>query len=314
MSSPALRLAALAIFSAGLVAACGGNSPQRRAASGNCTAGNPHPLTQDLQLGGGDPAVAWSPDGRKLAFVSGRSGIDLVYLMNADGSDQGQVSRLGNDNDPAWSPDGHKVAFAADAYGFDQIYAINADGSGQQQLTHTKEGGSTEPAWSPDGHELAFANEFGENGILVMDADGHHQHRLTSGEDQYPAWAPDGRKIVFARQPAGKRGYQLYVMNADGSGTHQLTRHGLLNDWPSWSPDGSKIAFASVSGCKTLSYACAAGLQIYVMNSDGSHRQRMTRPGIPAFYPRWAPGGRKIAFGSVRGAKQVIDVMTVRCR
>jgi TolB protein len=102
-------------------------------------------------------------------------------------------------------------------------------------------------------------------------------------------------------------------MNADGGRTHQLTRRGF-NDLPSWSPDGRKIAFSSNPSCMRPSYGCLSRLQIYVMNSNGSHRQRLTRPGTIRWFPRWSPEGRTIAFASERGTKDVIDLMTVWCR
>ena len=80
-----------------------------------------------------DPA--WSPDGRKLAFVSKRDGNSEVYVMNANGS--GQRNLTGNpafDADPAWSPDGRKIAFASKRDGNYGVYVMNADGSGQQRL------------------------------------------------------------------------------------------------------------------------------------------------------------------------------------
>ena len=80
-------------------------------------------------------APAWSPDGRKIAFVSNRDGNSEVYVMNANGS--GQRNLTGNpafDADPAWSPDGRQIAFVSNRDGGYAIYVMNADGSGQQRL------------------------------------------------------------------------------------------------------------------------------------------------------------------------------------
>ena len=82
-----------------------------------------------------DPA--WSPDGRKIAFLNGRDGNSEVYVMNANGSGQRNLTRNpGNDADPAWSPDGRKIAFVSNRDGNDEIYVMNADGSGQRRLAH----------------------------------------------------------------------------------------------------------------------------------------------------------------------------------
>ena len=80
-------------------------------------------------------APAWSPDGRKLAFVSDRDGNSEVYVMNADGSGQRSLTRNpAYDADPAWSPDGRKIAFVSNRDGSYGVYVMNADGSGQRRL------------------------------------------------------------------------------------------------------------------------------------------------------------------------------------
>ena len=73
---------------------------------------------------------AWSPDGRKLAFVSRRDGNSEIYVMNADGSAQENLTRQpANDSQPSWSPDGRKIAFVSRRDGNSEIYVMNADGS-----------------------------------------------------------------------------------------------------------------------------------------------------------------------------------------
>jgi TolB protein len=80
-----------------------------------------------------DPA--WSPDGRKIAFVSDRDGNSEIYVMNANGKGQRNLTRNpAFDADPAWSPDGRKIAFASKRDGEYGVYVMNADGSGQRRL------------------------------------------------------------------------------------------------------------------------------------------------------------------------------------
>ena len=80
-----------------------------------------------------DPA--WSPDGRKIAFVSDRNGNSEVYVMNANGKGQRNLTRNpAFDADPAWSPDGGKIAFASNRDGKYGVYVMNAEGSGQRRL------------------------------------------------------------------------------------------------------------------------------------------------------------------------------------
>jgi TolB protein len=80
-----------------------------------------------------DPA--WSPDGRKIAFVSDRTGNSEVYVMNADGTGQRNLTRNpAFDADPTWSPDARKIAFASNRDGKYGVYVMNADGSGQRRV------------------------------------------------------------------------------------------------------------------------------------------------------------------------------------
>ena len=74
-------------------------------------------------------APAWSPDGRRIAFASGRDGNFEIYVINADGSRQRRLTRnTGRDVGPVWSPDGRRIAFESNW----QVYVMNADGSGSE--------------------------------------------------------------------------------------------------------------------------------------------------------------------------------------
>ena len=107
-------------------------------------------------------APAWSPDGRKLAFVSDRDGPFGVYtpeihVVNADGSALRNLTRNpAHDSDPVWSPDGQQIAFVRNC----GVYVMNADGSGQQNLTRNT-ARDLSPAWSPDGQQIAFERRLG---------------------------------------------------------------------------------------------------------------------------------------------------------
>jgi TolB protein len=215
--------------------------------------------------------LAWSPDGRRIAFDSDRDGNFEVYVVNAGGSGQRNLTRKpGFDSDPVWSPDGRKIAFvSSDREGNGpprgyEIYVMNADGSGQQMLAR-----GHAPAWSPDGRRIAFRSDRDGNGeVYVMNADGSGLRRLTRNpaSDGGPVWSPDGRKIAFERFRHGNT--EVYVMNADGSGPRNLTRNAARDSSPAWSPDGRKIVFVSNRDDNG---------EIYVMNADGSGLRKLTR-------------------------------------
>jgi Tol biopolymer transport system component len=144
-------------------------------------------LTWKLATGGGagtSPASdpAWSPDGRKLAFVRLNAGLgDPIYVVNADGSGLRNLTPkpVGAYAAPAWSPDGRRIAFVSERDGNSEVYVMNADGSGQRNLTRNP-AYDADPAWSPDGRKIAFAtNRDGSYGVYVMNADGSGQRKLT---------------------------------------------------------------------------------------------------------------------------------------
>ena len=87
----------------------------------------------------------------KIAFMSSRDGDFDIYVMNADGSEQNNLTNNpARDSSPAWSPDGKKIVFPSDRDGNYEIYVMDADGSGQKRLTNNSAYDGA-PTWSPDG-------------------------------------------------------------------------------------------------------------------------------------------------------------------
>ena len=94
--------------------------------------------------------------------------------------------------------------------------------------------------------------------------------------------------------------WNIYVMNADGSGQTRLTTSAGRNSQPAWSPDGSSIAFRSDRD---------GNPEIYVMNADGSSAARLTTSAGSDIDPAWSPDGSRIAFASDRDGNREIYVM-----
>ena len=148
----------------------------------------------------------YSPDGKKIAFLSVPGQNGEVCVIDSDGSNFQQLTNTpGKRRDssyPAWSPNGKKIAFASDRDGFREfkIYVMNVDGSNAQRLTRPKEGrGDAHPAWSPDGERIAFHSnrdgsskelDWNEFEIYVMDVDGSNLRRITTNSyfDAQPDW------------------------------------------------------------------------------------------------------------------------------
>jgi Tol biopolymer transport system component len=109
----------------------------------------------------------------QIAFASTRDGNDEIYVMNADGSNQVNLTNhWGNDIQPTWSPDGTRIAFMSDRDGIFDIYVMGSDGSNPVNLTNNPTRYDAWPTWSPDGTRIAFVSLRDEGGIYVMGADG----------------------------------------------------------------------------------------------------------------------------------------------
>jgi hypothetical protein len=255
-------------------------------------------LSQSVCAGYSDQFPAWSPDGSKIAFDrSGPNGISHVFVMNADGTDQTQLT-TGTSNDygyVTWSPTGTQIAFFTPT----GISIMNADGSDPTEVPNTADAG-WHIAWSPDGTRIAFtARNTVDNKehIYTESPSGADLTDLTAGTGSYwegADWSPSGTQILTLRCPDYScDSGAVWTLNADGSGATELTSEGASSfiGAPVWSPNGSMIAFGNY------------GSEISTMNAHGSNQSLFaagSEPswGVPFSPPVQAPGTPTFGFSA----------------
>jgi len=230
-----------------------------------------------------DFAGPWSPDGERIAFTRFGLTTSDIWVMNADGSNQVNLTDTPQIDEgfPAWSPDGRRLAYTTRSDGNNEIYVMNADGSHPVRLTDNP-ADDFAPTWSPDGSRIAFAsdrdNSPGVYNIYMMNADGSAVTRLTAdaGSNYTPAWSPDGTRLAFRSDRDGSS--DVCIISTDGTGLQDLTNDPSFDWAPSWSPDGSQIAFQTNRD---------GNWEIYVMNADGTAPSNLTHNPADDQLPFW---------------------------
>src|SRR6185369_6731870 len=224
---------------------------------------------EETALASFEPIIspAWSPDGRRLAYVSFENKKPVVYVHSlADGKRQVAANFKGSNSAPAWSPDGSRLAVSLSREGGSQIYTVSPDGSNVRRLTQSG-GIDTEPVFSPDGQTLYFTSDRGGSPqIYRMPAGGGEAQRVTfdGSYNVSPRISPDGRLLAFIARNAGK--FQVATMDLANRQTLVLTDSDK-DESPSFAPNGRMILLATVNGGRGV---------LSAVSSDGRIKQRLS--------------------------------------
>jgi Tol biopolymer transport system component len=199
-----------------------------------------------------------------------------IFVANADGKNMKKITDNPEyDAEPIASSDGKKIVFGSKRDGDFDVYIMNSDGSEVKRLTNTigYDGG---PWLSPDGKKIVWRAWYPETeeeksmwkncmennyviptplDLWVMNSDGSDKKLLLkNGATNFcPSWHPDGKRIIFTSNMDDWKedlklyghNFELYLINADGTGLERITYNSVFDGFPMFSPDGKKIAFAS---------------------------------------------------------------------
>ena len=225
---------------------------------------------------------AWSPDGRKLAYVSFERGNSSIYVQDiASGARELVSSFRGINGAPSFSPDGRRLAMALSRSGNPEIYVMDLGSKQLTQLTNHF-GIDTEPTWSADGGTIYFTSDRGGRPqIYQVPSSGGSATRVTfqGNYNATPSVSYDGKKIAVA-QGAGNT-YRIAIMDSSlGSPRWNTVSTGSLDESPSFAPNASMLLYAAREGGRGVLYAVSA---------DGRVRQRLVLADGDVREPAWSP-------------------------
>ena len=228
---------------------------------------------------------AWSPDGKRIAYVSfqkGSSAVYIVELATGVGATEPVSSAKGINGAPAFSPDGSKLALTLSKSGNPEIYVMDIASRSLQQITNHY-GIDTEAVWLPDGQGLLFTSDRGGKPQIYQVAASGGDAKRISFTGEYNARASvsfDGKKIAMAQ--GGGNVYRIAVFDRSfgGTGRWQTLTPGNLDESPSFAPNASMILYATKEGRRGVLYAVSA---------DGRVRQRLVLTDGDVREPAWSP-------------------------
>jgi|HubBroStandDraft_6_1064221.scaffolds.fasta_scaffold42035_2 dipeptidyl aminopeptidase/acylaminoacyl peptidase len=212
---------------------------------------------RQLTRGGSDTRPRWSPDGKKLAFISGRAGTPQIYWIALEGGEATRLTSIstGADNE-LWSPDGQTVAFVSSVYPDCRDDACNAGRDAAREKSKVKARVYekllyrhwTEWWDGKRGHLFVEAVEGGGAARDLTPGANYDVPPFNEGAPEAIAFSPDGRELCFTantdKDEALSTNADLFTVAVAGDGEPKRITTNPGNDWgPAYSPDGKWIAY-----------------------------------------------------------------------
>jgi TolB protein len=237
---------------------------------------------------------AWSPDGRRLAYVSFFTGKAVVMVQDVTtGEYRAVASFKGSNSAPAWSPDGRRLAVTLSRDGLSQLYLIDLQGDGGGGVRRLTQSSAidTEAAFAPDGRSLFFVSDRGGGPQIYrmpldMDAPtagpAANAERITfnGAYNISPAISPDGKRMAYVARGSG---FRVMVQPLDGSSPALAVTDTNDDESPSFAPNGRLIIYATRSQGRDV---------LMTTTLDGRIRTRLLSSGQDVREPAWGPFGR----------------------
>ncbi len=225
---------------------------------------------------------AWSPDGRKLAYVSFESGNSAVYLQDiGTGARQLIASHpKGINSAPHFSPDGSKLAVTLSYVGNPEIFLIDIASRKETRVTNNF-AIDTEPTFTPDGQSLVFTSDrSGRPQLYQTSIAGGNAERITfqGSFNASPSISFDGKQIAMVQGNGNV--YRIAIMDRSLGGQVRFVSPGNVDDAPSFAPNASMLLYAASQGTRGVLYAVSA---------DGQVRQRLVLSDGDVREPAWGP-------------------------
>lgn len=223
----------------------------------------------------------WSPDGRKIAYVSFEGGNSAIYVQDITTGARQLVSARakGINGAPSWSPDGTKLALTLSYVGNPEIFVLDLASRQETRLTNNL-AIDTESFWAADGQIYFTSDRSGRPQIYQMPATGGAAERISfQGQNNLNANVSyDGKQIAMVQGNGNV--YRIAIMDRSLGGQVRFISPGPIDESPSFAPNASMLLYAATEGRRGVLYAVSA---------DGLVRQRLVLSDGDVREPSWGP-------------------------